>query len=103
MQGFYSRICLKYGKVVNWNQNGTVMANITVKNIPEKTYQILKERAKRNNRSLNSEIILSLQLHALRSENNNSKILEIARKSQTMGKGFLTDSELIVAKQIGRE
>ncbi len=79
------------------------MANITVKNIPEKTYQILKERAKRNNRSLNSEIILSLQLHALRSENNNSKILEIARKSQMMGKGFLTDAELLAAKQTGRE
>jgi len=79
------------------------MANITVKNIPEKTYQILKELAKRNNRSLNSEIILSLQLHALRSENNNSKILELARKAQTMGKGFLTDSEIIAAKQTGRE
>jgi plasmid stability protein len=79
------------------------MANITVKNIPEKTYQILKELAKRNNRSLNSEIILSLQLHALRSENNNSKILELARKAQTIGKGFLTDSEIIAAKQTGRE
>ncbi len=79
------------------------MANITVKNIPEKTYQILKERAKRNNRSLNSEIILSLQLHALRSDNNNSKILELARKAQTMGKGFLTDSEIIAAKHTGRE
>jgi len=79
------------------------MANITVKNIPEKTYQILKERAKRNNRSLNSEIILSLQLHALRSDTNNSKILEAARKSQAMGKGYLTDSELNAAKHSERE
>ncbi len=79
------------------------MANITVKNIPEKTYQILKERAKRNNRSLNSEIILSLQLHAHRSDENSNRILELARKSQALGKGFLTDAEMKAAKNSGRE
>ncbi len=79
------------------------MANITIKNIPEKTYQLLKERAKRNNRSLNSEIILSLQLHAHRSDENSNRILELARKSQALGKGSLTDAEIKAAKNSDRE
>jgi antitoxin FitA len=86
-----------------WNQNGTVMANITVKNIPEKTYQLLKEKARRNKRSLNSEIIYSMQLHTNRPDFNAAKILELARKAQTMGKAALTDQELDTAKREGRE
>lgn len=79
------------------------MANITVKGIPEKLYDQLKMRAKRNNRSLNSEIILSIQLHTHRTESNSAKILDLARKAQAMGKGFLDDQELELAKTNGRK
>ncbi|MBN8653387.1 MAG: Arc family DNA-binding protein [Cytophagales bacterium] len=79
------------------------MANITVKGIPEKLYDQLKIRAKRNNRSLNSEIILSIQLHTHRTESNSAKILDLARKAQAMGKGFLDDQEVELAKSNGRK
>jgi plasmid stability protein len=79
------------------------MANISVKGIPEKLYDQLKMRAKRNNRSLNSEIILSIQLHTHRTESNSAKILDLARKAQAMGKGFLDDQELELAKTNGRK
>ena len=45
------------------NHNGTTtveeenMPSITVKNIPEKTYSILKKLAEEHHRSINSEII----------------------------------------------
>ena len=79
------------------------MANITVKGIPEKLYDQLKTRAKRNNRSLNSEIILSIQLHTHRTESNTAKILDLARKAQAMGKGFLDDQGVQLAKSEGRK
>jgi plasmid stability protein len=74
------------------------MPSITIKNIPQKTYEQLKIQAKRNNRSLNSEIIISLQLHAHRSESASSRILELARKSQNLGKGSLSEAEVLAAK-----
>ncbi|MCW5911521.1 MAG: Arc family DNA-binding protein [Cyclobacteriaceae bacterium] len=79
------------------------MANITIKGIPEKIYDQLKLRAKRNNRSLNSEVIISLQLHAYRSGSASTKVLDLARKAQAMGKGFLEDEELQSAKSDGRK
>jgi len=38
--------------------------NITVKNIPEPIYRVMKREAKRNRRSLNSEIIQALATEA---------------------------------------
>jgi hypothetical protein len=38
--------------------------NITVKNLPESVYRVIKREAKRNRRSLNSEIILTLGTEA---------------------------------------
>jgi len=38
--------------------------NITVKNVPEPVYQAIKREAKRNRRSLNSEIIQALEAEA---------------------------------------
>jgi hypothetical protein len=43
-------------------QNGSM--NITVKNIPEPVYRVMKREAKRRRRSLNSEIILALETEA---------------------------------------
>jgi len=42
--------------------------NITVKNIPEPIYRVMKREAKRKRRSLNSEIILALETEAAEAE-----------------------------------
>jgi hypothetical protein len=49
-----------------WFQNGSV--NITVKNIPDSIYRVMKQEAKRKRRSLNSEIIQVLETEAAESE-----------------------------------
>ena len=38
--------------------------NITVKNVPEPVYRVIKREAKRNKRSLNAEIIQALEMEA---------------------------------------
>lgn len=38
--------------------------NITVKNVPEPVYRVIKREAKRNRRSLNAEIIQTLEAEA---------------------------------------
>jgi len=42
--------------------------NITVKNIPEPIYRVMKREAKRKRRSLNSEIIQALETEAAEAE-----------------------------------
>jgi hypothetical protein len=42
--------------------------NTTVKNIPESIYRVIKREAKRNRRSLNSEIIQALETEAAEAE-----------------------------------
>jgi hypothetical protein len=47
-------------------QNGSM--NITVKNIPEPVYRVIKREAKRNHRSLNAQIIETLETEAAEAE-----------------------------------
>jgi ubiquinone/menaquinone biosynthesis C-methylase UbiE len=49
-----------------WFQNGSV--NITVKNVPEPVYRVIKREAKKNGRSLNAEIIQTLETEAAEAE-----------------------------------
>lgn len=42
--------------------------NITVKNIPESIYRVMKREAKRKRRSLNSEILQVLEMEAAEAE-----------------------------------
>ena len=42
--------------------------NITVKNVPDSVYRVMKREAKRKRRSLNSEIIQLLETEAAESE-----------------------------------
>ena len=49
-----------------WFQNGSM--NITVKNIPDSIYRVMKREAKRKRRSLNAEIVLALQTEAAEAE-----------------------------------
>jgi hypothetical protein len=46
--------------------NGSV--NITVKNVPQPVYRVMKREAKRNRRSLDSEIIQALETRAAEAE-----------------------------------
>jgi len=49
-----------------WFQNGSV--NITLKNVPDSVYRVIKREAKRKRRSLNSEIIRALEAEAVETE-----------------------------------
>jgi hypothetical protein len=42
--------------------------NITVKNVPDSIYRVMKREAKRKRRSLNSQIILALETEAAEAE-----------------------------------
>ena len=44
-----------------YNHNGDIIPAITEKNLPDKLYMKLKRRAKENRRSINNEIINSLE------------------------------------------
>jgi Plasmid stability protein len=79
------------------------MASITIKNIPDPVYKMLKAKAKKNNRSLNSEVINGLQRYMLQSNRDSPYYLEMARKFQDIGKGYLTPEEIEEAKKTGRE
>ncbi len=49
-----------------WFQNGSM--NITVKNIPDSIYRVMKREAKRTRRSLNAEIIHALEAESAETE-----------------------------------
>jgi hypothetical protein len=51
---------------MEWFQNGSM--DITVKNIPDAVYRVIKREAKNNRRSLNSEIIRALETEAAEAE-----------------------------------
>jgi plasmid stability protein len=51
---------------IEWFQNGSM--NITVKNLPESVYRVIKREAKKNKRSLNAEIIQTLETEAVQAE-----------------------------------
>ena len=42
--------------------------NITVKNLPEAVYQVIKREARKHRRSLNAEIIRTLEMEAAEAE-----------------------------------
>ena len=46
--------------------------NITLKNVPESTYRIMKREAKKNRRSLNAEMIQVLETEAMEADRRRS-------------------------------
>jgi hypothetical protein len=50
----------------NWFQNGSM--NITLKNVPDSVYRVIKREAKKKRRSLNAEIIQALESEAAEAE-----------------------------------
>jgi len=78
------------------------MATITLKNIPEKLYQQLKQRAVQHYRSLNSEVITCLQNVVGSKRVDPDVLLERARILRMSISGKLTDKELSLLKNQGR-
>ena len=79
------------------------MPTITVKNIPTELYELLKQSAAANRRSINSEILTCIE-RAVRGRKFNAEILlDRARRLRQKTKDHpITDNELRTAKQMGR-
>jgi plasmid stability protein len=79
------------------------MTTITVKNIPTDIYEKLKQSAKLNHRSINSEIIASIE-RAVRSQALDPGLLlaDARRLRERTAPYPITDDELTQAKSKGR-
>jgi len=85
------------------NHGGSLMKNITVKNIPEGIYERLKEAAETNHRSLNSEIIACLERSVVLQRLDVEETIRRADEVRARIKGpKLTTAEIIRARDRGR-
>jgi antitoxin FitA len=77
--------------------------NITVKNIPDELYEKLKRSAKLNRRSINSEIIVSIERSVLSQPADLDAALENARQLRRKTAAHLvSENELNQARNEGR-
>jgi len=85
------------------NHLGDQMAtNFTLKNIPDEVYEKVKERAGRNNRSINGEIISMLSAATAPNCIPVDATLARARALRERTRGHLTDDFINQAKREGR-
>lgn len=88
------------------------MPQLTIRNVPEDLHQALKERAKRNRRSLNQEAIAELAAFSELPTDPNAIAILARERMQNAGKEidalrrkmprFLTAEEIDAAKTYGR-
>lgn len=79
------------------------MATLTIKNIPDALYKELKEQAASHHRSLNSEVIVSLEQAIRGSRLDIQSILKSARTiREKTSKYKLTSKKLTTIKNQGR-
>ncbi len=80
------------------------MATLTIKNMPDILYQNLKQQARLNHWSLNSEAIVSLTLVVHKNSTSPQNIIEKARALRVKENDVidLTDEIINKAKQQGR-
>jgi|APFre7841882724_1041349.scaffolds.fasta_scaffold461146_1 plasmid stability protein len=79
------------------------MKNLTITDIPDATYERLKEAAAANQRSLNNEILALLETVAVRKPRDIESFLARADETRAKVKGPpLTIAELIRARDRGR-
>lgn len=78
------------------------MPNITVKNIPEPIYRKLKNQAKAQHRSMNSEIISCLERSVEPTRVSPDEILQQARLMREKIRGSLSAEEIRDAINQGR-
>ena len=79
------------------------MATVTIKNMPDTLYKILKYRAKNHQRSLNSELIYCIQQSIGSERADPEKIRAQAREFRKRIKVQLTPEEIEAAINEGRE
>jgi plasmid stability protein len=85
-----------------WCHNGTIMANVTIKDLPTELHDRLKENAKMNRRSLNAEVITLLEAAVEPRRVNVDEVLAAARAVRSKVKRELTDQEINQMKRQGR-
>ncbi len=79
------------------------MATITLKGIPSSLHRALKQRAERNHRSLNQDILFALKDSIIAPPENAQQLRERAQRFRD-SLGFMTTPEEIdAAKREGRE
>ena len=79
------------------------MPTITVKNIPEDVYERIKQQAKANRRSLNSEIIMLMERAVMSYRIDPDEFIAEARAIRELTADYiLTDEELEQAINEGR-
>ena len=80
------------------------MPSITVKNIPDHAYTILKQVASTHHRSINSEIICLIEEATISKQFDPAHHLALARRSREATKKFLLTEDLLQkAKEEGRQ
>ena len=79
------------------------MANITIKNMPDELYNIVKSLAKSHQRSINTELILRIQKSVGSERLDPDKIRELARDFRKHIKVRLAPEEIEKAINKGRE
>ena len=79
------------------------MATITVKGIPADLYERLKESARANRRSINSEVIVCIERFVRTQEIEPEALIARARQlREKTGEYQITDREFSEAKRMGR-
>lgn len=79
------------------------MPNLTIKGVPEQVYKQLKQQAKRNRRSLNSEVIYCLEnTVSLAKEDPASWLVSADKLRNKLGLTPVTEESLREARKVGR-
>ncbi|HUP48722.1 MAG TPA: hypothetical protein VNA04_08015 [Thermoanaerobaculia bacterium] len=78
------------------------MASLTLKEIPPKLHRELKERAARNRRSLQAEIVRTLEQAVCPKPIPTAELLERARRLRKSVRVRTTDAEITRFKRQGR-
>ena len=80
------------------------MATLTIKNLPDSLYALLKEKAAHHRRSLNSEAILAVERAVVgQGAPRPEEIISTLRSARTRIKHiYVTDSDLQHSRQSGR-
>lgn len=89
--------CIRYGSNVN-----RAMATLTIKNLPDRLYQRLKETARRHRRSINSEAIVRLEQALQHVEPNEEELIRRIRALRAEFPVHMSEAERHAAIEEGR-
>ena len=78
------------------------MATITLKNIPVQLYDMLRRKARANERSINSEVLFMLKTYLQGNQRDPEEIIKQAREFRKKVKGELSLEEIEKSINEGR-